>query len=91
MDKIQSLYRDLEAEILKAGHHGSQTSSSIDFLQEVQPEVVVISAGLNNSYGHPHRALLERVNRYTDEVYVTYEKGNIVVTTDGLTYQVDFK
>ena len=85
------LYRDLEAEILKAGHHGSQTSSSIDFLQEVQPEVVVISAGLNNSYGHPHRALLERVNRYTDEVYVTYEKGNIVVTTDGLTYQVDFK
>lgn len=85
------LARDLEAEILKSGHHGSKTSSSMEFLNEVQPEVVIISAGLNNSYGHPHRALLDRIQRYTDEVYVTYQKGNIVVTTNGSDYDVEFR
>ncbi len=85
------LARDLEAEILKSGHHGSKTSSSMEFLNKVQPEVVIISAGLNNSYGHPHRALLDRIQRYTAEVYVTYQKGNIVVTTNGSDYNVEFR
>lgn len=85
------LSRHLEAEILKAGHHGSKTSSSISFLDEVQPEVVIISAGKNNSYGHPHQALLNRINRYTDEIYVTYEVGSIVVSTDGHGYDIRFQ
>ena len=85
------LSRDLEAEILKAGHHGSQTSSSIPFLNSVKPKVVVISAGLNNSYGHPHKALLNRIKSYTNEIYVTYQGGDIVITTNGYDYQVDAK
>lgn len=85
------LSRHLEAEILKAGHHGSKTSSSISFLDEVQPEVVIISAGKNNSYGHPHQELLDRLNRYTDEIYVTYEVGSIVVSTDGHEYDIRFQ
>lgn len=85
------LARDLEAEILKAGHHGSKTSSSLAFLQEVQPEVVVISAGKNNSYGHPHQTLLDRLYRYTDEIYVTYEMGTIIVSTDGEGYEISLK
>lgn len=84
------LARHLEAEILKAGHHGSKTSSSTEFLDVVKPETVIISAGLNNSYGHPHRSLMERLQRYTDDIYVTYEKGHIVVTTDGTGYSLDF-
>lgn len=85
------LDRQLEAEILKAGHHGSKTSSSNDFLDVVKPETVIISAGLNNSYGHPHRPLIDRLKHYTDDIYVTYEKGHIVVTTDGTDYSLDFR
>ena len=85
------LDRQLEAEILKAGHHGSKTSSSNEFLDVVKPETVIISAGLNNSYGHPHRPLIDRLKHYTDDIYVTYEKGHIVVTTDGTDYNLDFR
>lgn len=85
------LDRQLEAEILKAGHHGSKTSSSNEFLDVVKPETVIISAGLNNSYGHPHRPLIDRLKHYTDDIYVTYEKGHIVVTTDGTDYSLDFR
>ncbi len=46
--------QNLQSEIYKAGHHGSKTSSSPDFLKKVKPEIVVISAGKDNSYGHPH-------------------------------------
>ena len=52
---------------------------------------MVISAGLNNSYGHPHKALLNRIKPYTNEIYVTYEAGDIVITTNGYDYQVDAK
>lgn len=85
------LDRQLEAEILKAGHHGSKTSSSNEFLDVVKPETVIISAGLNNSYGHPHRPLIDRLKHYTDDIYVTYEKGHIVITTDGTDYSLDFR
>ena len=85
------LARDLEAEILKAGHHGSKNSSSVAFLDEVHPEIVVISAGKNNSYGHPHRVLLDRLQCYTDEIYITYEMGNIIIKTDGVAYEINVK
>lgn len=80
---------DLEADILKAGHHGSKTSSSLAFLNVVKPKTVVISAGKNNSYGHPHPALLNRLKAHTEDIYVTAEDGTIVITTDGQTYQVE--
>jgi len=47
--------------ILKIAHHGSQTSSSVEFLKAARPELAVISAGRNNRYGHPHAAVLERL------------------------------
>jgi competence protein ComEC len=54
----------LDADVLKAGHHGSRTSSSLDFLNAVTPEVVIISLGAGNSYGHPHQEALDRISAF---------------------------
>ncbi len=83
------LSRDLDVDILKAGHHGSKTSSSMAFLEVVKPKTVVISAGKNNTYGHPHPVLLNRLKAYTEDIYVTADLGHIVITTDGQTYEVE--
>ncbi|WP_181315313.1 DNA internalization-related competence protein ComEC/Rec2 [Salsuginibacillus halophilus] len=50
-----------EVDVLKAGHHGSRTSTTPDFLEAVSPEAVLISAGRNNLYGHPHEEVIERL------------------------------
>ena len=55
------LGQDLGAEVLKVGHHGSRTSSSEAFLDAVQPEIALISAGQGNTFGHPHVEVLERL------------------------------
>ena len=52
----------LDADVLKAGHHGSRTSSSLPFLNAVTPEVVIISLGAGNTYGHPHQEALDRIS-----------------------------
>ena len=49
-----------DVDVLKAGHHGSNTSNSVAFMDLVKPEVVVISAGLDNQYGHPHQEVVDR-------------------------------
>ena len=80
-DANSSLFSDVD--VLKAGHHGSRTSVSSQFLQTTKPEYVVISAGLDNSYGHPHK---EALSAYLDtgaDVYGTFRSGDIVMTTDG--------
>jgi len=51
---------DLEADVLKAGHHGSHSSSTEAFLEEVAPRLMLISCGTGNTYGHPHRETLEK-------------------------------
>lgn len=74
---------DLSAKVLKAGHHGSSGSSSYDFLNKVLPRYCVISCSLDNKYGHPAAALLRRVRKYTEKIYVTSVCGNIVFYSDG--------
>lgn len=68
---------DLQADILKAGHHGSKTSSSLAFLEEVNPELMLISAGKDNSYGHPHPETLEKAADLDIEVLRTNLEGRI--------------
>ena len=70
--------------LLKVGHHGSRTSSTAAWLDAVKPQIAVISCGKNNSYGHPHAEVLDRLKEYVgDEVYRTDILGSIVFTTDG--------
>lgn len=75
---------DLQADVLKVGHHGSSTSTSDGFLQAVSPSCAVISAGEGNSYGHPEQATLEKLEDYGVNIYRTDEQGTIVCTTDGV-------
>jgi competence protein ComEC len=79
---------ELDAEILHLGHHGSNTSTSQGFLKAVSPELAVYSAGVDNSYGHPHAEVLAAAENAGAEVYGTDVNGTIIVETDGKTYSV---
>lgn len=70
-------------DVLKVGHHGSDTSSGEVFLKTVRPQVALISCGVKNRYGHPDREVLERLEQAGSEIYVTAEGGGVTVTTDG--------
>ncbi|MEZ4539891.1 MAG: DNA internalization-related competence protein ComEC/Rec2 [Chloroflexota bacterium] len=73
----------LTATVLKAGHHGANTSSSEAFLRVVSPQVMIISAGRGNSYGHPHPAMLARAAAVGATVLRTDELGTLELTSDG--------
>lgn len=75
--------QNVRADILKLGHHGSKTSSDILFLEKVSPEIVIISAGKNNSYGHPHREVMEKIEKLNLQYLATYQIGNITFESDG--------
>ena len=75
-----------DVDVLKAGHHGSRTASSEAFLDRIKPEYVIISAGLDNPYGHPHIESLQRFADIGATVYGTFRSGNIILTTNGDTY-----
>ena len=84
-EEIESsiLLKPIKATVFKAGHHGSDTSNSDMFLRRVQPEMIVISAGLDNKYGHPKKEALENMLEQTQLIYGTWENGTIIVTTNG--------
>ena len=69
----------LDCDVLKVGHHGSKYSSCTEFLRIVSPEVAVISCGENNSYGHPHEEVLERLAEVGSKVISTMERGEVIV------------
>ena len=75
--------KNLASEVLKLGHHGSRTSSSGEFLDAVQPKYAIVSAGKDNSYGHPHREVVERVQTRNVKMLNTAEEGSIVFKSDG--------
>ena len=74
---------DWSADVLKVGHHGSDTSTSYRFLNEVMPQIGIISVGEGNSYGHPCEVPLSRLSQAGVTVYRTDELGHIIVTSDG--------
>lgn len=74
--------------ILKAGHHGSKTSGSEAWLAAVRPKLTLISCGKDNSYGHPHREALERLEAADSAVLQTTECGAILVNSDGKDFRV---
>jgi competence protein ComEC len=73
----------LRADILKVAHHGSRTSTSEAFLAAVSPSVVAVSAGFQNSFGHPNRAVLERLEERHIPVLRTDLDGLVTIGTDG--------
>lgn len=79
---------DLSADVLKVGHHGSNTSSSKTFLTAVRPDVALIPCGKDNSYDHPSKDVLTRLDNLKTAVYRSDVHGCICVTSDGKTLSV---
>lgn len=68
---------NLKCDVLKVGHHGSNTSSSSKFLKKANPDIAVISVGEDNEYYHPHRKILDRILKQDTIIYRTDEDGTI--------------
>ena len=84
-NEIMKAGYDVNADILKVGHHASRTGSGASFISAVSPSVSVIEVGAGNDYGHPHQEILNRLQKVS-KVYRTDKDGTITVTTDGSTY-----
>ena len=82
---------DLKADVLKVGHHGSDTSTGYRFLYEVNPQYGVISVGEGNSYGHPHEEPLSRLHDAGVTLYRTDLLGAVVLRSDGETLEFSWK
>ncbi len=81
--------RSLHADVLKVGHHGSKTSTTPDFLEAVSPSVAIISAGFENSFGHPTAAVLARLSDRHSAILRTDQDGLITVRSDGRKLNLD--
>ena len=69
--------------VLKVGHHGSNTSSTERFLNQIRPEFAIISVGLNNKYHHPSTEILNRFKSLNTSIYRTDEDGSLLLESDG--------
>lgn len=88
-DSLDEITGDIEADVLKVGHHGSDTSTTSDFLARVNPSYAVISVGEGNSYGHPALSTIELLEGYTSNIYRTDLNGTVVISSDGVNINVD--
>lgn len=87
--ELVSVYGDLLASgVLKAGHHGSKTSTSPGFVSAVQPTYAIISAGKDNRYGHPHSEVLHTLLEEGAHILGTYDRGTIRFVSDGKRQQI---
>lgn len=82
-DEILESGYNIKADVLKVGHHGSSTSSSEKFLNKISPKYAVISCGLNNDYGHPHKETLSKLKERNIKTYRTDLEGTVVAQSDG--------
>lgn len=78
----------LDSDVLKAGHHGSRTSTSLAFANVVSPEYAVVSAGKDNSYGHPHEEVSSTLLKVGAKIVSTIESGTIKFETNGKTLKL---
>ncbi len=80
----------LKSDVLKIAHHGSKTSTTAPFLQEVRPSLAIISAGADNRFGHPHAEVVSRLQHTVGDrnIYRTDQNGDTEVISDGTTFWV---
>lgn len=80
---------DVNADVVKVGHHGSRTASTAKFLKAVGAKYAVFSLGKDNDYGHPHKQAIARWEKTGAEMYRTDQKGTITISTDGDSIKVE--
>ncbi len=81
VNESSRLWNDVD--VLKVGHHGSNTSTSQEFLLQTKPEIAIISVGRNNSYDLPKNKILKRLENIGSKIYRTDEDGTIQLVSDG--------
>ncbi|PIP31923.1 hypothetical protein COX24_00940 [bacterium (Candidatus Gribaldobacteria) CG23_combo_of_CG06-09_8_20_14_all_37_87_8] len=81
----------LKADVLKVAHHGSKTSSSPDFLAQVNPSLAIISCGKNNPYNHPHPEVLRTLDNFAIKVLRTDLQGDIEIVSKGNNLTISYK
>ncbi|HLR21078.1 MAG TPA: ComEC/Rec2 family competence protein [Tissierellaceae bacterium] len=81
-EMIENYSKSLKSDVLKLGHHGSNTSTTEDFLNEVNPSIGVISVGKDNKYNHPNKDILERLDEKDIKVFRTDVDGDIIIKSD---------
>ncbi len=86
--ELLNIDADLDADVLKVGHHGSSTSTSDKFLDAVTPDYAIISVGEDNRYGHPHNETLTRISERKIKTYQTMDDGTIEMKCDGETVAI---
>ena len=87
-EELGAIQADMQADVLKAAHHGSKTSYTQSILQAIHPEITVISCGKNNDYGHPHKEVLNGLKAVGSSVYRTDRDKTVIITSDGSTLSV---
>ena len=85
------IWTNIKCDVLKVGHHGSDSSSTSNFLKKVEPKYAVISCGLGNTYGHPSDDVLKKLYDRNIDVFRTDLQGTIVFASDGKNISVDKK
>lgn len=88
-ESLDEITGNLKADVLKVGHHGSNTSTTKSFLEQVKPEYAIISVGAKNSYGHPNSSTLELLEEYTNNIYRTDINGTVIIRSDGVNIEVE--
>jgi len=74
---------NLQAQVLKVGHHGSRTSTTQEFLDAVNPSVTIITVGADNQFGHPHSEVMQRLQARNIPIFRTDQEGTIRIVTNG--------
>lgn len=75
--------KDLKADVLKLGHHGSHSSTSEEFLKAVDPSIAIVSCAKDNKYGHPHKETMSKLKKAGITVYETFRDGDITISSNG--------
>ena len=78
--QMMKKYRHIPCDILKVGHHGSDTSTSDEFVKFLSPKEAIISAGKNNKYGHPHKSVIQTLKNNNVKIRSTFIEGSISYT-----------
>lgn len=88
---IEKYSNQIKSDILKVGHHGSNTSTSSVFLEKVDPDYAIISVGKNNRYNHPSPEIINRLNSRNIKIYRTDQQGTILAKSNGqnITFAID--